>query len=84
MSMIDIAVSWAVGIANDNSHGYDQSSRWGPDYDCSSLIIQAWENAGVPVKTKGASYTGNMVSAFKKCGFKDVTSSITLSTGAGL
>lgn len=84
MSMIDIAVSWAVGIANDNSHGYDQSSRWGPDYDCSSLIIQAWENAGVPVKSKGASYTGNMVSVFKKCGFKDVTSSITLSTGAGL
>ena len=38
---IDKAVTWAVGIANDNSHGYDQADRWGPDYDCSSLVIQA-------------------------------------------
>lgn len=84
MSVNDSAVSWALSIANDNSHGYDQTSRWGPDYDCSSLIIQAYENAGVPVKSNGASYTGDMVSAFKKCGFKDVTSSITLSSGSGL
>lgn len=81
---IDKAVEWAVGIANDDSHGYDQTSRWNPDYDCSSLIIQAWENAGVPVKTKGASYTGNMVSVFKKCGFSDVTSQVNLTTGEGL
>lgn len=84
MSVIDTAVAWAVSIANDDSHGYDQTNRWGPDYDCSSLLIQAWENAGVKVKTAGASYTGNMVDVFLSCGFKDVTSSITLSTGAGL
>ncbi len=43
---INTAVEWALQIANDNSHGYDQGNRWGPDYDCSSLLIQAWENAG--------------------------------------
>lgn len=84
MGVIDNAVSWALSIAKDDSHGYDQSSRWGPDYDCSSLVIQAYENAGVPVKSNGASYTGDMVQAFKNCGFKDVTSSITLSSGSGL
>ena len=84
MSAIDKAVEWALSIANDNSHGYDQGSRWGPDYDCSSLLIQAWENAGVPVKTKGATYTGNMYGTFIACGFKNVTSEINLSTGAGL
>ena len=73
---INTAVEWALQIANDNSHGYDQGNRWGPDYDCSSLLIQAWENAGVPVKSGGASYTGNMYDVFIACGFTDVTSSV--------
>lgn len=81
---IDRAVAWAVGIANDNSHGYDQSGRWGPDYDCSSLVIQAYENAGVPVKTNGATTTRNMCSVFLKTGFADVTKQVNLKTGAGL
>ena len=41
-AVIESAVNWAVGIANDNSHGYDQNSRWGVDYDCSSLVISAF------------------------------------------
>ena len=40
---IEAAVNWAIQIANDNSHGYDQANRWGPDYDCSSLLIQSEE-----------------------------------------
>lgn len=85
MSIIEKATSWAVGIANDNSHGYSQASRWGnPDYDCSSLVISAWEQAGVKVKTKGATYTGNMLSTFLACGFKNVTASCNLATGAGM
>ena len=83
-NVIESAVSWAVGIANDNSHGYDQGSRWGPDYDCSSLVISAYQQAGVKVKTGGASYTGNMKSVFLKYGFTDVTNQITLSNGKGL
>lgn len=81
---IDKAVEWAVNIANDSSHGYDQGNRWGPDYDCSSLVISAYEQAGVPVKTKGATYTGNMYKVFLACGFADVTKQVTLSSGSGL
>ena len=81
---IDKAVKWAVGIANDNNHGYDQINRWGKDYDCSSLVISAYQNAGVPVKTKGATYTGNMLNPFKQCGFKDITSKVNRSNGSGL
>lgn len=84
MSIPEKAVSWAMSIANDNSHGYDQGSRWGPDYDCSSLVISAYEYAGAKVKTNGATYTGNMYPVFMRSGFSDVTSKINLATGAGL
>lgn len=72
--------------AADNSHGYDQIYRWGEkgDFDCSAAVIQAWENAGVPVKTNGATYTGNMLNVFLKCGFKNVKASVNLATGSGL
>ena len=80
-AVIESAVNWAVSIANDNSHGYDQNSRWGVDYDCSSLVISAFEQAGVKVKTGGATYTGNMKSVFLKYGFSDVTGQINLSSG---
>lgn len=86
MSKVEKAISQMEAWAADNTHGYDQIYRWGEkgDFDCSAAVIQAWENAGVPVKTKGATYTGNMLSVFKKCGFKDITSSVNLSTGSGL
>lgn len=83
-AVIESAVNWVVKIANDNSHGYDQSSRWGPNYDCSSLVISAFEQAGCKVKSGGATYTGNMKSVFLRYGFSDVTSKIALSTGMGL
>lgn len=84
MGKIDGAVAWAVAIANNPSHGYDQQNRWGPDYDCSSLIIAAWEEAGVPVKTRGATYTGNMRSVFLSAGFEDITARVDRETGSGL
>lgn len=83
-NIIKKAVEWALAIANDNSHGYDQSKRWGGDYDCSALVISAYEQAGVPVKKKGATYTGNIKKVFLSNGFMDVTSKVTLSSGAGL
>lgn len=70
--IIDSAIAWAVGIAGDDSHGYDQDDRWSPDYDCSSLLIEAYEQAGCPVKTNGASYTGNMESVFVETGFESI------------
>lgn len=84
MSKIELAIRQMEAWAADNSHGYDQSSRWGPDYDCSSAVISAWEMSGVRVKTSGASYTGNMRGVFLRSGFEDVTGSINLATGAGL
>ncbi len=81
MTKVEKATEWMINLANDDSHGYSQANRWGPDYDCSSAIITAWRNAGVPVN---ATYTGNMREAFLKAGFKDVTDSVNLNTGAGL
>lgn len=84
MTKTESAVRFAETIANDNTHGYSQQSRWGPDYDCSSLVITAWQQAGVPVRDRGATYTGNMRSAFIACGFVDVTYSVGLSSGYGM
>lgn len=84
MTIPEKAVEWAIQTANDNSHGYSQADRWGPDYDCSSFVIQAYEQAGIPVRQGGASYTGNMRGAFLGCGFADVTNLVYLNTGSGL
>lgn len=71
MTIPEKAAKYCKDIANDNKHGYSQYHRWGPDYDCSSLVISAYEDAGVPVKSMyGATYTGNMRKAFIKAGFK--------------
>lgn len=84
MTKVESATEWMINLANDDSHGYSQANRWGPDYDCSSAIITAWQQAGVPVKDYGATYTGNMKQAFLKAGFKEVTNSVNLATGSGL
>ena len=85
MGKVENYTQQAINIANDDSHGYSQYNRWGnPDYDCSGLVITVVQNSGIPVKSNGATYTGNMYSVFLKCGFKDVTKSINLRTGQGL
>lgn len=84
MTIIESAVQWAINTVNDNSHGYSQADRWGPDYDCSSFVITAYEQAGLKVKEAGASYTGNMRCAFLACGFVDVTNQIGLPSGYGM
>ena len=76
--------SIAMMIASDNHHGYSQKDRWGPDYDCSSLVITCVQAAGIPVKDRGATYTGNMRQVFLSCGFRDVTAECNLATGAGM
>lgn len=83
MTKTEKAVAWIKQTAADNSHGYLWGG-WGPqDYDCGHLVITAWQEAGVPVKTAGASYTGNMKTVFMRCGFKVVTAQVNLKTGAG-
>ena len=63
------ALNWALETAKDDTHGYSQLMRWGPDYDCSSFIISAYEQAGLKLKEAGASYTGNMKATFLRRGF---------------
>lgn len=84
--VIEYAVTWAEETAADNSHGYNNAkdSRWGPDYSCSSFIIEAWEQAGVPVRTAGADYTSNMKKYFLQHGFLDITELVNLETGSGM
>lgn len=72
--------------ARDDSHGYDQQYRWGErgDFDCSAAVVQAWENAGVPVKSAGASWTGNIRPIFLDYDFRDVTGEVNLETCEGM
>ena len=81
MTIPDKAVEWALRVADSSASGYDQENRWGPDYDCSSLVIAAYRAAGVPLR---ATYTGNMRQDFLANGFRDVTAAVDLGTGAGL
>ena len=78
MSVADRAVEFALRVARDDSHGYDQSSRWGPDYDCSSLIIAAYKYAGVPLT---CTYTGDMRRDMVLHGFVEVPTSMGLRPG---
>lgn len=75
MKRIEKALQEAIRIANDDRYGYDQINRWGDDFDCSSLVLHCLEDAaGIPVISKGkGTYTGNMLSALKKCGFVEVS-----------
>lgn len=68
-------VDLALRYANDDSHGYSQkppSGRWGPDYDCSSLLYHLAQEAGYPVGTGGdkVRFTGTMLKDFEKAGFQ--------------
>lgn len=80
MTIPEKAVQNALAIANDASHGYDQTSRWGPDYDCSSLVITAYKEAGLPLT---CTYTGNMRADMFNNGFA-VAQGVNLTTGEGL
>lgn len=75
------AAAFMEAMAADDTHGYDQGSRWGPDYDCSSLVISAYKKAGVPLT---CTYTGNMKADMLARGFRDVTGSVALASGSGL
>jgi len=82
MTIPEKAAQFMEQIAADDSHGYDQGSRWGtPDYDCSSLVISAYKSAGLPLTS---TYTGNMKSDFLAHGFSDVTKKVNLYTASGM
>lgn len=65
------AVETAVNIATDNSHGYSQLNRQGPDYDCSSLVCYCYSSAGANIN--GATYTGNMRRCLTSAGWECIS-----------
>ena len=83
MTKTEKAVSYMEQVARDDSHGYSQYNRDGnPDFDCSSLTIRAWREAGL--KLTGATYTGNMDAAMLAERFEKVTAKVNIKTGEGL
>lgn len=85
-AVIDLVLGWAVKIASDDSYKYIWGG-WGRSdggYDCGHFVITAYEQAGVTLKSSGATYTGDLKSTALKIGFNDVTASCNLSTGSGL
>lgn len=76
---VEAAVLWAIGIAEDDSHGYDQPTRdGGVDYDCSSLVSTAFRQAGWDVPLPSPS-TYNMRSVFTGLGFQWIAGNPTAS-----
>ena len=68
-------VAKAEEIANDSQYGYSQkppSGRWGPDFDCSSLMYYIANYAGYSVGTgkDKVRFTGTMLKDFEKAGFQ--------------
>lgn len=55
-------------MCDDDSHGYDQNNRWGPDFDCSSLMYWCAHEAGYDVPIYSG-YTGTMVRDFTNAGW---------------
>ena len=70
--MADIykAVDWAITIAQDAAHGYDQEHRNGPDYDCSSFVSTALAVGGFDISC--FSWTGNMLPQLLGQGFTQI------------
>lgn len=66
-AMIDFVVQWC----EDDSHGYSQAHRNGPDCDCSSLMYMAARHAGYDVGASNG-WTGSMRSDFTRAGFTAV------------
>ena len=86
---IEKTACWMENTAKDDSHGYDQDNRWGPDYDCSSAIFEALEESGIPAKTYsfktyGCAYTGVMPEVLEHFGFENIINKVNIKTGVGL
>lgn len=52
-AMVNAAIKYMVNLCEDEKHGYSQSNRWGPDYDCSSSVYTSF--------VKGAAFPANIV-----------------------
>lgn len=78
----------AIKIANDNSHGYNNSysGRGGnPDYACSSFVTDCFIKAGVNFGvTCDKVFTSDMKKIFTAHGFTDVSGKVNLKNGINM
>ena len=65
---IEGMLAWAVETAEDDSHGYSQKDRLGPNYDCTSFVSTALMEGGFRLDHLLSTYT--MVSELPDYGFK--------------
>lgn len=82
---VELAVQYALDIAQDNRHGYDQAYRWNGysnngikrpnlpdgygDFDCSSLVYTVFNKAHFNVPINGSYWTGTIKRDFVNAGF---------------
>lgn len=78
-ALVDRAVDWMVGIANDNDHGYT-NGKWGPEYSCISLVEKGFINAGLNIKK---SNIDKMPENLIKAGLEECTNEVNLNNGKG-
>lgn len=71
MPSIEKSVQWMIATANDDTHGYDQANRTGPDYDCSSFVSAGLKAGGFDISVSNTTRT--LYTTLTKLGFKPVT-----------
>jgi len=84
MPNLEQATQLFESLCNDDAHGYSQIDRWGEysDFDCSSAIIYAFQQAGYPVYGgRHEGYTGSMADAFAAIGFAVLPADVDLIRG---
>ncbi len=69
MSRLQRFVSFIREWCQDDSRGYSQLRRWGPDCDCSSLVYMAAQAAGYAVPSVDPRNTRTIRTHFTKAGF---------------
>lgn len=80
-AVIKAYMDWAKATAADKTHGYDQTHRTGPDYDCSSFVASALNSAGIDVPMFN---TYTMEKELLDHHFIEVTDQVNLTTGEHL
>lgn len=78
-------VTWASKIAADQTHGYSQANRTGPDYDCSSFVFYALDAGGFNAIATNGGYAGTTddvwpvlqkIGGWKRYNWSDISNSI--------
>lgn len=68
-NLVNKALMWALKTADNESIGYNQVGHWGENgYDCATLIITAYKNAGINLNKNTTFYCPNMKSGFLNTG----------------